>query len=89
MRKFRLALTIFNNKTWVKILMSMITFLYLLYILGYLLNGFCHYNFDLSSIWAGITAIGAGGFFQLGNYAIDSLYNSPAGKPPKEGGEEK
>jgi len=87
MRKFKLALNLFTNKTWIKVIMSMMSLMFVLYILGYLLNGFCGYNFDLNSIWTGITAIGAGGVLQLGNYAIDSLYNSPANKPPRDGGE--
>ena len=89
MKKFKMAMSIFSSRTQMKIIMIMMTIMFGLYIMGFLLNGFKGYNFNLDSIWAGITAIGAGGLLQFGNYTIDSLYNSPKGQPPKDGGDGK
>ena len=50
--------------------------------MGYILNGFYDYKFDLTSCWVGFSAISAG----VIKYFIDSWLNSQRGNMPKFGG---
>ena len=53
-----------------------------LWAMGYILNGFYDYKFDLTSCWVGFSAISAG----VIKYFIDSWLNSQRGNMPKFGG---
>ena len=70
------------SKNWIAIIMGMVVTLFALFIMGYILNGFYDYKFDINACWGGLTVIGSGIITGLGNHFINSKYNSDLGKPP-------
>lgn len=66
------------------ITLSFVIVLYALFAISYLLEGLLKLDFDLASIWQGVTLlVGVGGIGATYHF-IDSKYNSPAGVEPSK-----
>ena len=76
----QLAITL--STFWVPAIMTMTVILFILFCLGFILNGFWGFTFNLDVIWSGLGAISAASITGLGKYFVDSLYNSNKGEPP-------
>ena len=70
-------------------LMIIVLIIIACYVLGFILNGFFGYKFELSTVWQGVTAVvtGIATLFNmnknyLDKYKIDSELNSESGKAP-------
>lgn len=53
--------------------------------IGYFANALWGYKFELSSCWAGFSAIGGAGVLAAVKYCMDSWKNTPAGVAPQQG----
>lgn len=60
----------------------MITLLLFCWVIGYFANAIWNTKFELSSCWAGISAISAAGLIK---FVTDSVFNSTRGEHPYEG----
>lgn len=56
--------------------------LFVLYVMGYCLNGFWGFRFELGSVWQGISALSGSGVLAMCKYIVDSWANSSRGVSP-------
>jgi hypothetical protein len=63
----------------------MVITLFIFWSIGFFCNGLLGTHFELSSVWAGVTAISAAGVVGLGKYWTDSKHNSESGQKPNTG----
>lgn len=77
-----IRLLVFLHDNWVGVILLMTLLVFLAWLMGYLLNGFYGYKFDLQSCWAGFGAIATAAGAGWGKWFVDSKLNSIAGEMP-------
>ncbi|MEN6411626.1 MAG: hypothetical protein ABFC84_02545 [Veillonellales bacterium] len=74
----------FLHDHWPGVVLTMTLILFLSALAGYWIQGITEHKWDMTAMWAGVTAIAAAAAAGYGKFWADSKYNSLTGQPPGE-----